>query len=83
MKKSKYLLPLVRLCLLASYAGTVFTLTDGYGNTVLTKTTKKAGGALILSSPAMVSGKTYTLKSGSTPVGSVTVFSKVSTIGSV
>ncbi len=64
-------------------AGTTFTLTDSDGNTVLTTTTKKAGGAIILSSPSLSSGKTYTLTSGTTTVGSVTISSKVSTIGSI
>ena len=64
-------------------AGTTFTLTDSDGNTVLTTTTKKAGGAILLSSPSLTFGKTYTLTSGTTTVGSVTISSKVSTIGSI
>ena len=64
-------------------ANTTFTLKDSDGNTVLTTTTKKAGGAILLSSPDLVSGKTYTLTSGSTTVGSATLSSKVTTIGTI
>lgn len=64
-------------------AGATFTLKDSDGNTVMTKTSTKSGGAIILSSPDITSGETYTFYLGSTSVGSATVSSKVTTIGTI
>lgn len=62
-------------------AGSVITLKDSDGNTIATQTATKSGNAAIFSSPEITTGKTYTAYVGSTSGGSVTVSSRVSTIG--
>ncbi len=62
-------------------AGSVITVKDSSGNTVLQTTTTKNCQSIIFSTPKLEKGKTYTIYNGETELGSVTVSSNVTLAG--
>jgi hypothetical protein len=63
-------------------AGTKITVVDASGNKVLSYTPEKAFASIVLSSPDLAEGETYTIYSGSTKLTSVTLDSTVNAISS-
>lgn len=62
-------------------SGTAITLKDSSGNTVLSFTTEKVCGSVIVSSPELASGGTYSFYVGSDLVSTFTISSKITTLG--
>ena len=62
-------------------ANTKISLTDKSGKEIMSETTEKACQSIIMSSPDIKKGETYTVKAGNTTLGSVTVSSILSSIG--
>ncbi|MBR1597669.1 MAG: carbohydrate-binding domain-containing protein [Lachnospiraceae bacterium] len=63
-------------------SGTTLTIADSSGNTLYTYTTKKSASYVLFSSPKLTSGSSYTLKSGSTTLGTLTATTAASSEGS-
>jgi len=63
-------------------AGTVISVKDSSGNTVMSVTLKKACQSIILSSPDLTKSATYTIYANSTQAATFTVSSIITTIGS-
>ncbi|MCH5293010.1 MAG: hypothetical protein J1E07_04695, partial [Treponema sp.] len=62
-------------------AGTTTSLRDSDGSTVMSAATKKSAQAVIISSPIISSGASYTMYSGSTGLATFTVSSAVTQVG--
>ncbi len=62
-------------------SGTTIAIKNSDGEIILSFTTEKVCGSVILSSPALVSGGTYTLYVGSNSVSTFTISSKITTLG--
>ena len=62
-------------------AGTTISLRDSNGSTVMSAATKKSAQAVIISSPIISSGASYTMYSGSTSLATFTVSSAVTQVG--
>ena len=63
-------------------AGSTVTLCDGEGNSLVSVTVKKSCQSVIISSPDLEKGKTYSIYGGSTKMTDFTVNSIITTIGS-
>ena len=63
-------------------AGSTVTLSDGDGNPLVSVTVKKKCQSIILSSPDLKKGKTYSIYGGNTKMTSFTISSVITTIGS-
>ena len=63
-------------------AGTEITLKDASGNTIVSFTPEKAYQNVVISSPDLTTGQSYTLYSGSTEIESITLTGTVTSIGS-
>ncbi|MBO4262494.1 MAG: carbohydrate-binding domain-containing protein [Clostridia bacterium] len=63
-------------------ANTEVSLVDASGNAIMSVTTKKNCNSIIMSCPEMAQGATYTVYGGGTSLGSFTVTSIITTIGS-
>ncbi len=62
-------------------SGTTIAIKNSDGETILSFTTEKACGSVILSCPALTSGETYNLYIGSTLTSTFTISSKITTLG--
>ena len=62
-------------------AGTTLTLKDADGNAVLSFKTAKSSSSVVMSSPDVVSGSSYTLYAGSTLIATFNVSSVVTSVG--
>lgn len=62
-------------------SGTTVTLKDSSGNEVLSFTTEKVCGSIIISCPELTKGETYNLYIGSTLTSTFTISSQITTLG--
>ncbi|MBQ8086605.1 MAG: carbohydrate-binding domain-containing protein [Lachnospiraceae bacterium] len=62
-------------------SGSTITINDSTGNTLYTYTTKKTAGYILYSSPNLVSGSSYTIKSGTTTLSTVSASTSAASSG--
>ena len=62
-------------------SGSTITINDSTGNTLYTYTTKKTAGYILYSSPNLVNGSSYTIKSGTTTLSTVSASTSAASSG--
>ena len=62
-------------------SGSTITINDSTGNTLYTYTTKKTAGYILYSSPNLVNGSSYTIKSGTTTLSTVSASTSAASTG--
>lgn len=62
-------------------SGSTITINDSTGNTLYTYTTKKTAGYILYSSPSLVNGSSYTIKSGTTTLSTVSASTSAASTG--